>query len=108
MSASHLFYIKRGDLLPSVEAALRTITREPIDLTPATGVRFLCSNGVASPAVIVDTTGGLVRYDWDTDETDTAGVFNAEFEITWGDGRKQTVPNGQNDYIKVIITADLG
>lgn len=108
---SHLFYIKRGDQLPSVEATLR----EPaapgqigaeIDLTGATGVKFLCSNGVDAAAVIVSAAGGQVRYDWGTDETEEAGTFNGEFEITWGDGRKQTVPNGE--YIKVIIAADLG
>jgi hypothetical protein len=108
---SHLFYIKRGDQLPSVEATLR----EPaapgqlgaaIDLTGASAVKFLCSNGVDAAAVIVDALGGQVRYDWGTNETDVDGTFDGEFEIAWGDGRKQTVPNG--DYIKVIIAADLG
>lgn len=109
---SHVFYIKRGDTAPAVEATLRQpgtaegLPGAPIDLTAATTVRFLMEGGVADDAVIVDAAGGQVRYDWQPGETDVAGTHDAEFEITWGDGRKQTVPNGE--YIKVVIAADLG
>lgn len=104
-----LFFIKRNDRLPPVTALLRGADNLPIDLTDATSIRFICTNGVDGAAVIESPpTDGRVRYDWGADETADAGQFNAEFEITWNDGRKQTVPNGQDEYIRVIITADLG
>lgn len=104
-----LFFIKRGDRLPSVSALIRGPDLQALDLTDAVGVKFICSNGVDAAATIVDPpTSGVVRYDWGANETDTAGQFDGEFEIDWGGGVKQTVPNGQDEYIKVIITADLG
>lgn len=110
---SHVFYIKRGDRLPSVEATLRQpapagAVGDPINLSGVTEVRFLCSNGVNEPAIVVAPAAGQVRYDWGVAETVVAGSFDGEFEITWGDGRKQTVPNGQDEYLVVLITADLG
>jgi hypothetical protein len=38
--------------------------------------------------------------------TSEAGQFDAEFEIEWDDGRKQTVPN--RGYLKIYIDEDLG
>ena len=64
---SHVFYIKRGDTAPSVEATLRNpgsaqgLPGPAIDLTAATGVRFLMGGGLAQDAGIVGAAAGEVR-----------------------------------------------
>ena len=39
-------------------------------------------------------------------ETDTAGVYRAEFEVMYNDGRLETFPN--DGYISIQILSDLG
>lgn len=77
-----------------------------INLTNATAVKFKMANLVDANAVIVSAAAGTVRYDWAANDTRVAGTFNAEFEIEWSDGRKQTVPN--DGYLTVSIERDLG
>jgi hypothetical protein len=99
-----VFYIKTGDTAPSVEAILK-IDNVPIDLTDATALRFKMSNGLDEVAVIVDAEAGSVRYDWGSGQTSTAGVYDAEFEITWTGGGIQTVPS--KGYMKIYVAEDL-
>lgn len=106
-----LIFIKQNDLAPDVEAQLiepkkPNQPREPIDLTAAVAVRFLASNGVNAPCTVDDELEGRVRYVWQAGDTDVAGTFEAEFEIEWAGGKKQTVPS--NGSIKLIIDEDLG
>ena len=110
MTARAVFKIKTGDRGPSVEATLLQIregVEQAIDLTAAQDVLFLMNSEppLSAAAVVVDAESGAVRYDWANGDTDAPGQFRAEFEITWTDGRKQTVPNGS--YISVYITEDL-
>jgi hypothetical protein len=102
---SHVFYIKTGDTAPSIEATL-SIEGEAINLTNATGVKFKVPGlGIDAAATVVTAAAGIVRYDWGATDADVAGVFDAEFEITWTGGGVQTVPN--KGYIKVYVTEDL-
>ena len=75
-----------------------------VDLTGAT-VRFHMGDVIDAPAIIVNATGGVVRYDWATGDTDVAGSYRAEFEVTFVDGRIETFPNDTS--IGVIIREDL-
>ena len=100
------FYIKRGDRGPSLAATMQDPDGIAIDLTAASAVKFKMGTAVDAEAVIVDADAGTVRYDWDEGDTNVAGTFNAEFEIEWADGRKQTVPN--DGYFTVAIGRDLG
>lgn len=106
--------IKRGDTGPPLNATL-TDANGAINLTTATEVKILFSSIDADPVdtfsgvcVIVDAALGKVRYIWRTDGTDTnvAANYHVEFEITWGDGTKWTVPNAA--YNSVEVMADLG
>lgn len=47
-----------------------------------------------------------MRYVFQTGETDAAGLFNGEFEVTYVDGGKESFPN--DDYIRIVIESDLG
>jgi hypothetical protein len=104
-----MIIVKRNDLKPDINATLLDQTGVPIDLTGAT-VRFIIASSergviVNAPATIVNATQGKVRYTWVSGDTANAGEYRAEFEVTFSDGRKLTVPN--DSYISVRILEDL-
>jgi len=51
---------------------------------------------------IVDATGGIVQYDWQTGDTDTVGTYNVEFEVTYSDSSIETFPNNGNKVVSVV------
>lgn len=99
------FVIKRGDTSP----ALRYALSPAVDLTGAS-VRFQmrARQGTIitdSPAVIDSQDPPIVRYSWSADDTDSAGNFQAEFAVTYGDGSVETFPNV--GFIAVVIGEDV-
>jgi hypothetical protein len=103
------FTIKRNNTFPALEATLSD-ENGPIDLTGAS-VHFQMEDPdsrdvvLDRPVAVVDAEAGQVRYDWRAEDTERAGQFDAEFEITWPDGAVASVPNGEN--IRVIIKPDV-
>lgn len=92
------FNIRRTDTLPSVSGSLLDPDSNPVDLAGAT-VEFVWrlstdakSSAVSGSAVVVDTTNGVVRFDWSSGETDVAGIYVGEFEVTFADTNQLTVP----------------
>jgi hypothetical protein len=105
------FIMKKNDTLPWLRATLRQGNAEPIDLTEADIVKFIAkSQGVTKlitkTALIVDAVSGLVEVRFAASDTDVAGTFDCEFEITWEPGYLQTVPN--DGYFNIVIVQDLG
>ena len=102
------FYIKQNDTSPSMLATLQDANGVAVDLSDAT-VNFYMGNingNVAdSIATIVDAEAGQVRYDWVALDTSDSGMYQAEFEVVFIGGTKETFPN--NDYISVVIKPDL-
>lgn len=104
------FNIKRGDTSPSMLATLQDANGSAVDITGAT-VRFhmrktgSSATVVDEAATVVTADAGLVRYDWQTSDTDTVGSYQAEFEVTYSDGTIETFPN--NSYIPVNIVSDI-
>jgi hypothetical protein len=107
------FALKAHDRLPHIEAVLGFAPNFVADLTTATQVRFIMRdqtkpNGapkVNDVGVIVEPTLGAVRYEWKATDVDTPGVYNAEWEVTYEDGLKQTFPT--LTYHTVLVLADL-
>lgn len=106
------YLMKRNDRMPSLETTLYNGS-VPLDLTAATAVKMIArSAGAASPkvdaamTVVAPATSGVVRYDWGLTDTDTAGTYRLEFEVTWNTGKKQTIPN--YGYDELVIAEDLG
>lgn len=105
------FAIKRNDRREPIERTLKGSNGLAVDLTGAT-VKFLMRlHGSAvlkvnAAATVVSAVGGQVRYSWTAADTDTAGVYDAEFEVTFSDTTKQTFPNAEP--IAVMVYEDLG
>ena len=104
------FYIKRNDTSPAMLATLQDANGDAVDMTAAS-VRFhlrpIGSQTVTvdEAATIVTELDGLVRYDWQEDDTSTAGSYQAEFEVTYADATVETFPN--DGYIRVEIISDI-
>lgn len=85
----------QGDTRPSLEF---TITKEgtAVDLTGAT-VKFYMKNSSTgavkingATCSILDTVNGVCQYNWTTNDTDTAGSYAGEVEVTFPNGSIQT------------------
>lgn len=102
--------IKRGDTRQVIKAVLAN-DGVPVNLAGAT-VRFLMAAHrtgtlvINRAAHIEDAAGGEVWYIWQAGDTATAGLYQAEIEVTFPDGRVETYPNA--DYLMVNIVPDLG
>lgn len=104
--------IKEGDRRPSVTMQALDAVGAPVNFGVGATAKFIMTRkGEATPTVnaaatIVDATLGKLQYDWATGNTDAAGVYDAEFEVTFGDGRKLSIPNFE--HLVVVIHEDLG
>lgn len=103
--------IKRGDRKPPMTSTL-TSGGGAVNLTGATSVKFIMTLlGASSPKVNAaaafdpDRATGKVSYEWGATDTDTAGVYRAEWEVTWPGSLPQTFPS--DGYIWVEVVADL-
>lgn len=114
------FEIKRGDRRPLFVVVLKDdfgqVTESIVDLTTATSAVFnmrATQGGTVKvsrgTATITNPSGGEVTYTWGTADTNTAGDFEAEVEITWSDGKPETFPGGPSGgtYWAITITDDI-
>jgi predicted dehydrogenase len=104
------FSIKQNDTAPSLRATLKNGSGTVIDLTDATVMFHMKAVGDTSVKVdaatsIVDAENGIVQYNWTSSDTDTAGSYYAEFEVTYNDGTIETFPNNSN--LSISIRAEL-
>ena len=105
------FFIKRNDTIPYLDGALQDDRGRPVDLTGATVVfhmRDTADDSIkinASGVTILSATRGEVRYSWSATNTNTAGNYEGEFQVTFSGGNIHTFPN--NGYINVIILEDV-
>lgn len=106
-----LWKAKRGDSAPMFRAQCLDGTT-PVNLTSATGVRFLMRNQagavvINAAMVVEDQTAntGWVHYAWAPTDLAVAGYYQAEVEVTWGDDRRQTFP--PEDTVSILVSADV-
>lgn len=50
---------------------------------------------------VTDASNGKVKYEWQSGDTDTPGIFYAEWEVELGSGGKETFPNTDHIVIRV-------
>lgn len=100
------FTIKQSDTSPSLQATLKDASGVSINLNGCT-VKFHMKSLAGAVVVnqtmtVVNASGGIVRYDWQPNDTDEAGTFYAEFEVTYSDLTVETFPNNGNIAIMII------
>ena len=109
--ANPTFFIKRNDDQPTLDVALRDDKNRPVDVTGASVVFHMRNTAddttkiSGASVTVLAASKGEGRYSWTTTNTNTAGNFEAEFQVTFSDGGVQTFPN--DGYIDVIITEDV-
>lgn len=98
--------IKRGDTRPYFSVTLVDGFGEEVILNVDDTVRFSMRD--SSSTVIVNrqtaafTPGsGDVEYRWQVGDTDVAGDFDAEWEVTYADGTVQTFPAYDFDWVYI-------
>jgi len=102
--------IKRGDTRNCIKAILKNASGDPVNLEGCS-VKFhmapLNRPAVISRAAhIENAAAGEVWVVWVPGETDSTGIYRAEFEVVYQDGRRETFPN--DGYISIQILNDLG
>jgi hypothetical protein len=106
------FKIKQNDTTPALEGVLRDGFRRPINITGATVVLNMRLqpggavkvNGGAMGAV-GSAVNGRAKYSWTASDTDTAGIYEAEIQITFSNGKIRTVP--PKGYFIVDVSDDV-
>lgn len=101
---------KQNDTTPPYVAVLKTTTDgvdTAVDLTLASSAKFLMrvAGGavkVNATATISDAANGEVTYTWGATDLNTAGVYDAEIQVTWADSTVETFPNGGYNRIRVL------
>jgi len=82
----------------------------PVNLTGASVQFRMVAFGTLTPlivnsaAVVTDTLGGGVQYEWQSADTETAGVYDALFKVTFGDGTIETFINSENIRVHIVPT----
>lgn len=103
-----LHEIKQGDNRPYHAVTLTFSDGSVPDLTGAT-VRYLAryrtdlvTLKINAAAVVTDIPTAAVEYRFTTTDTDTAGLYDVEWEVTFADGTIQTFPTRRYDRLRVI------
>lgn len=104
------FSIKRNDRQPTFDVTLEAPAGTPVDLTGCTVKLIMTKDGSSSSkvnaaATVTSAADGEVSYSWGATDTDTAGLYRAEWEVTFAGGTKRTFP--AEDYLYVNVLPDL-
>lgn len=108
------FTIKRHDRLPAIAIQAKYRDGTAVDLTGATTPKFyMRSTGAADSttpdvdgiAEITDAANGKLRYLWGDGDTDVAGSYLAEFEVTLS-GRRLSFPAAETLIVQVVGDLD--
>lgn len=112
------FYVKQGDTWPALgevdPIVLKAGPPGSEVVIPLTGaaVKFLARKlddpltTIEGNCDLVVAANGTIKYQWATGDTDVAGDYQVEFQITFGDSRIGTVPT--EGYYTLKITDDIG
>jgi len=110
--ADSKFNIKQDDTRPYLRVNITDQDGNVVDLTGGSVKFNMVSDDndrtvkVNSSADIVTATSGVAEYRWSSSDTDTAGKYLGEFQVTLSDGTVFSVP--ADDSLKVIIKKDYG
>ena len=101
--------LKAGDTFPSIYVTVTDSLGNVVNLTGASVdfvmVRDTGDLVITDDAILDDPADGVVRYDWQTGDTDVPGRYNIEFVVTFANRKILTAPNGE--YIELLIVPRL-
>jgi hypothetical protein len=107
------FWIKRNATRPKYRCELKGPDGVAVDLTNVTTVKFHFEkpdgtkvNGAAEK-VNPPGTDGIVEYTWVATDTDTKGTIKGEWDLTYNDASKLTIPNGEANWKEIGVTEDI-
>jgi hypothetical protein len=100
------FTIKKGDVLPALNATLIPATGQSFTLSGASVLFRMWAKSqavdkVSRTCTVVDVNARTVRVDWQAGDTDTAEGYLGQFVVTFPGGNVQTFPNGSSLVIRV-------
>jgi hypothetical protein len=105
------FYIKQNDSSPAYETQLQDDAGNAVDITGFNKIEFhmwdpddgsvVVNDDDAGNVSATDAANGKVKYDWQSGDTGTAGLYYAEWQVTYSDGTIETFPNDGNDEIRI-------
>ncbi len=98
--------LKQGDCEPNLRLRLLNEDDEPMDLSGfqvEARVRSTVSGEkiVDEPIGLIDARNGIVEYDWNTNDTQTAGIYEGEVTAVENQGCIMTFPN--NGYFNIKV-----
>lgn len=107
------FYIKQHDTASVIEDTLEDDNSAPVNIQAATVAFHMRPLGSSVAKVNAaasneqngdggDGTKGQVQYAWAASDTDTAGTFTAEWEVTFANQAVQTYPNDRPLIVEVL------
>jgi hypothetical protein len=102
------YWFKQGDTAPAIVAVLLDGNGNAVSLVGATArFHMMAQDGTvvvtANATVDPDQTNnkGQVSYSWGSLDLATEGVYLAEWEVTFLNGKKETFPNYDYDVVRV-------
>jgi len=103
------FFWKKNDTSPPLEVILRDGFGAPVNMTGATVVlntRLLPGGAVkingGSMGAVGSAVNGRQKYDPTASDTDTAGIYEAEIQATFSNGKIRTFPSAGFFTIEVV------
>ena len=104
------FRIKTNDTSPKLALTLEDALGNAVGLAGCSARFHMKAFGASSlkidaAASIEDNVNGTIEYSWTGTDTDTAGTYYGEIEVTYADSTIETFPN--NGYFTIIIKEDL-
>lgn len=99
--------IKQGDTRHAIKATLKDVNGNPVDLTGST-VKFFMANRQRETLIDKEALqhDGQVWAIFEDGETDTPGLMEAEFRVSYSDGRIETFPH--DGYLQIKILKNRG
>lgn len=96
--------------MPGIAATLDSVFDDPTSLVGATVLFRMRRRGdttptVSSNATVLDTAAAIVTYNWQSTDTLSVGLYDAEFVVTYANGTQRTFPN--NEYQTVEVVSNL-
>lgn len=101
------FYIKQNDTSPSFLITCKDGAGTVVPIVGATVVFNMRAKDSTDMKItrgaceVVDGAAGTARYLWQVGDTDTVGTYEAEFEVTFADGKVETFPNRGYKLVKI-------